>query len=98
MRTVYKYEFPIEQSFSRPTARIVKILRVTPKTNDIGTIDGFTVWAEVDSDIQETNNFYTVGTGNPIPLYTKYCGTIDAGVFVWHLYMYDQERANLGMR
>lgn len=46
-----------------------------------------TIWAEVDPEAtMEWRALQIVGTGHSVPHEGKYIGSLQDGVFVWHLY------------
>jgi len=55
-----------------------------------------TVWAEVDERAdQVTRWLFVVGTGEEVPTFAEYLGTVlvDDGAFVFHIYVQPEEPA-----
>lgn len=50
--------------------------------------DNITLWFAVnpDSDLVDDIEFILVGTGENIPPLCGYLGTVQQGIFVWHIY------------
>ena len=83
-RAVWKYPLPLAphtQTLRFPGASVrflhVAMQDATP-----------TLWAEVDTDSEKAWDITLTwfGTGHEIPGNALYVGTVQDGIFVWHLY------------
>jgi len=47
-----------------------------------------TLWAEVNTLLEpEPYKFHVIGTGDERPEGTMYIGTLEDGIYIWHVYM-----------
>lgn len=86
MRTIYKYSLrsvSYKQQVSLPDNS--KVLHVGVQNDQI------MLWAllqNTDNLNLVAKNFYVVATGGPVPeTPTDYIGTVQIGVYVWHVFM-----------
>lgn len=84
MRTIYKYEIPVDDRFTLELPNFAEILA-------FGQQGGTPmIWALVDPELTKLRRtFVLVGTGNPVPddvIAENYIGTTQTGPFVWHLF------------
>lgn len=89
MTTIYKYEFPIEDTVPLYLPRGAKPLCVQLQ-------DGTPcIWMQVvPSNSSVTRNLRIFGTGQPIATdRLSYVGTIQMEQYVWHVYLQDEVRA-----
>jgi hypothetical protein len=83
MRTVHKYQFPIQDEFKLWLYGYVQVVHVGLQ-DDIPTM-----WTEIDSTGEaREHSFRVFGTGHKIPddLRGHHVGTFMQAQFVWHLY------------
>jgi hypothetical protein len=86
MMTIYKYQFPIADSFTLLLPRGHRILSAEMQG------DQPCLWALVDTDAPKvTENFRLIGTGHPIPEFDNgvplgHVATFQMPPFVWHLF------------
>ncbi len=79
--TVYKYEFPIEDSFElllphRPIYLMVGLQGNTP-----------CMWCKVNPDVPKKKyQFHVTGTGHPVNAHWEHVGSFQQTPFVWHLW------------
>ena len=81
MKTIYKQFIPIDNDphtflFAGP------VLHVGYQ----GPGDDLVFWHEAGIQPGAHRMFQVFGTGHNIPHSAKYCGTVQVGMFVWHLY------------
>lgn len=84
MLTVYKYDFPINDTVGITMSRGARVLKVECQ-------NGMPVlWALVDTDQPpERHTFRVFGTGHPIPDGTdlsNHVATFQHGALVWHVF------------
>lgn len=80
-KTIWQYQFPIIPSFQleMPLNAIIRSVQMQERIP--------TLWAEVDEDAEkELRSFRIFGTGHLLDDKTEYCGTIQDGAYVWHIY------------
>jgi len=82
MKTIYKYEFEIQDYFSIEMPHGAKILKVDAQSLTP------CIWAEVDTDSpRDFRQFQVYGTGHEIKDSDLiYIGTFQMASCVWHLY------------
>ena len=87
---IYKYEFPITDSFTLDLPVGAKVLTAFVQAENPQWVRDrkACLWAEVNPDIiMESRKFSIVGTGNPMPHGIKrWIASFPDGQFVWHLY------------
>lgn len=84
MRTVYKYEVPIDDKTSFEAPIGAEILHIGPGSST----GSLYVWALVDT-VQESERIGLIvaGTGHPLPdRRGKFLQTVIAPPFVWHVW------------
>lgn len=85
MKTIYKYQFSMssdKEEFEMPSASFPL---------SVGEQNGLPcMWCQVETNNPiVTRKFRIVGTGHEIPetvRLSKYVGTVQIGVFVWHIF------------
>ena len=86
MRTIWKFPLEIkdEQIIQMPKGS--QCLSVPQFQRDV-----LCIWALVDPENELKDvKFHICGTGNPIPKNLdqwSFCGTVQAGAFVWHVFI-----------
>ena len=84
MNTIYKYTLELidEQAVKMPEGAVILCAQIQ---NGV-----LCLWARVWSESPlESRIFFIIGTGGPFPASNrppKYIGTVQAGVFVWHIF------------
>ena len=82
MKTIYKYPFSIDDSFSIDIPETSKILRIALDPTNIPC-----VWVALDtSDKVVTKKFIIKGTGHNITKVGEYITSFNQGCFVWHVF------------
>jgi hypothetical protein len=82
MLTVHKYHFDIDGYAGKCQGRPIQPLKVDIQN---GTP---TLWMLVDTDAQPTNlDIIVTGTGHEVQKGWTYCGTVQDGRFVWHVWI-----------
>lgn len=93
MKTVWKYELPIEGEFDIEMPEGAQVLSVQEQVGG-GIATPLVVWALVDTEadyMYARRRFKIIGTGNPadhiLPL-DRYIGTVqtNGGILVWHIW------------
>lgn len=83
MKTIWKFEIPVAESFGVGMPSGAEILSVQVQR-------GFPcVWAIVDSEAPQTTRYFCIrGTGHPLGEVGKYIGTfqVHGGELVFHLF------------
>lgn len=90
MKTIYKYPLLITDSQVIRMPAGARILCCQMQTGGPAKGD-VCLWAEVDTDRPHVNRTILIaGTGNPfpekLPEKRSYIGSVQDGVFVWHVY------------
>lgn len=83
MKTIYKYTLEIKDKQILSIPKRANFLDFQNQGNQI------VFWMEVDTEdmLMSDEEFFIVGTGNPIPEDAKhYHASVQTGVFVWHIY------------
>ena len=82
MKTIYKYPFEIQPSFTSeiPQDHLIVLVELQQNTPCI--------WMEVDKNKEwdEVKTFYIFGTGHDIPDDKVHVASFQMPPFVWHLY------------
>ena len=80
-KVIYKYK--IDSTLTKLELPETAIVRAFMKQQD-----DYCIWVELDpSDKKVIRTFISIGTGQSFPSdCAAYCGTIQDGNFVWHLY------------
>ena len=82
VRTIWKYRLPLDDlvRISMPVGAQSLCVQMQG--------DVLTLWAMVDEDAPtEIRRFVVAGTGHPLPaVLGHYLGTVQPGVFVWHVF------------
>lgn len=83
MLTVHKFQFDIEgENTIIECARPIQPLHVGMQN------DKLTLWMLVDDDATAYDvKVYITGTGHEVEKYWTYCGSVQAGIFVWHVWI-----------
>jgi hypothetical protein len=85
MTTIWKYELDVTdiQAVPMPEGAVIR---------HVGQQNGqLCVWAEVNASAPSVDLlFEIIGTGNPMPARNRtYRGSVQVGIFVWHVYTVD---------
>lgn len=83
MKTIYKYQLKTK---SKQVLSIPKHGEFLDFQNQSGKI---VFWMEIDTEdlLMSDEEFFIVGTGNPIPEKANYYhASVQVGEFVWHIY------------
>lgn len=85
MQTIYKYPFPVADSFSLDLPSGAIILHVECQNGQP------CIWALVDTEaLPERRTFYLFGTGHPLNIddfgWSNHLATFQQGPFVWHMF------------
>lgn len=84
MRTIFKYEFTIDDDFRLDLPADATIVHVAAIPTSKARAH---LWAEVETDAPvEHRRFHVRGTGHPIPEDARHLATWLAPPYVWHLF------------
>ena len=89
MKTIYKYEFDIDDRQELFLPRSAEIIHAGLDPNGTPCL-----WAIVNKHDQElkTVTLYIRGTGHPLPeVPLKHLATINQGPFMWHVFTNEQK-------
>jgi hypothetical protein len=82
-KIILKYEVPISNIFQLEMSKIAEILTVQNQRGQL------CIWAKqpVSDQVMVTRTFMIIGTGHEFDDgNTKYLGTVQVDVFVWHIF------------
>lgn len=82
-RAIWKFDVPVNDTtmVDMPDGAVI-LTHVTALSHAM-----LQVWAIVNPDAEKvTRVLKVVGTGNPMPAVGEYIGTVETGMFVWHLF------------
>lgn len=95
MKTIWKYDIKIEDSFTLSFPCTSEFLAVQEQRGEA------VMWCEVDPDSPQVNRtMFVVGTGHKVPADAQnYLGTFQlrSGIFVFHLYSDSLEAKGLAV-
>lgn len=87
MRTIHKYDLPVNDSVVLQLPEGCEILNVLKQSGPSGIVQ---LWAIVDTEApQVPHKFIVRGTGHPLPLEcakATHIATVMDGPFVWHVF------------
>lgn len=85
MRKIFKY--PVEVSDEVQKHEIPRGATDHHVGIDPGDPSRLAIWFVVDTDrLKVTRELFVKGTGQAIPEYSTYMGTVVAGIFAWHVF------------
>jgi hypothetical protein len=82
MRTVYKYELPVEDVHDLTLPVGARLVHHAAESQSL-----LLLWFEVNTTAPtEVRRFHVHGTGHPIFPGSKHLGSVKVDPFVWHIY------------
>lgn len=85
MKTIYRYEFEVDDRVTIVMPKGARILSVLPSDR---LTYGVALWAIVDTDAETEPRYLLVrGTGHPLTEWLgRFVGTVSHGPLVWHVF------------